>query len=234
MDGLEEKPEIKIHIQKETEPSGKLHTWKTGCAHSLATACSFLSMWKVPRALLYARIEKRNGFASEIFQFLPAKSKSHRPCFYDTARTRRWLSTCFSRQWKTWERGHQGRVTGDNRQTTLNWHIPSSRWHTLVPKVSLSATWISGSLWMSLKGMDDILSPCDKPPTPSYLCSWAPPSTQEDRTCRTTLCEPPEFTISLSRSMADAPQAAPLKYFCIKSMDFYFSYYYCWKLCLIG
>lgn len=75
----EEKPEIKIHIQKETESSGELHTWKAGSAHSLATACSFLSKWKVPRALLFVRIEKMNGFASEIFQFLPAKIKSHRP-----------------------------------------------------------------------------------------------------------------------------------------------------------
>lgn len=75
----EEKPEIKIHIQKETEPSGELHMWKAGCAHSLATACSFLSKWKVPRALLFARIEKMNGFASEILQFLPAKIKSNRP-----------------------------------------------------------------------------------------------------------------------------------------------------------
>lgn len=49
----EEKPEIKIHTQKETEPSGKLHTWKAGCAHSLATACSLLAMWKILRALLF-------------------------------------------------------------------------------------------------------------------------------------------------------------------------------------
>lgn len=43
--------------------------------------------------------------------------------------------------------------------------------HALVPKVSPSATRISGSPWMSLKGMDDILSPCDKPLVLSYLCS---------------------------------------------------------------
>lgn len=73
----EEKPEIKIHIQKETESSGKPPTWKAGCAHSLATACSFLSMWKVRG--FFVRTEKINGFAWEIFQFLPAKSKYQTP-----------------------------------------------------------------------------------------------------------------------------------------------------------
>lgn len=64
----EDKPEIKIHIQKETEPSGKLHTWQAGCAHSLATACSFLSMWKAHRALVFARIEKNESFC---FRHIP-------------------------------------------------------------------------------------------------------------------------------------------------------------------
>lgn len=136
-------------------------------------------------------------------------------CFCDTAGTRRWLSTCFSRQWKTCEEeATEGGWQETIDRQLVNGHIPSSGWHALIPKVS-SATQIPGSPWMSLKGMGDILSPCDKP-MPPYLCSWALPSTQEDRTCRTTLCEPPEFTISPSCRIADAPQATPIKYFSIK------------------
>lgn len=63
------------------------------------------------------------------FYLLKASTK-HLACFYDTAGTRRWLSTCFSRQWKTmWGRGHRGRVTGDNRQTEL-WTGTSHRRET--------------------------------------------------------------------------------------------------------
>lgn len=116
-----------------------------------------------------------------------------------------------------WERGHRGRVTGDSRQTTSELAHPI-KWMTRTCTKGLPECHVDP--WQPLdisKSMDDILSPHDRPPTPSYLCSWAPP--RRDRTYRTTLCEPLEFTISLSHHIADAPQAIPLKHFSIKWME---------------
>lgn len=95
-------------------------------------------------------------------------------CFYDTAGTRRWLSMCFSKQWKTCEK----EATEGGWQETIDRtrelaHPTKCMTHTCT-KGLLSATRIPGSPWMSLKGMDDILSPRDKPPVPSYLCTKHP------------------------------------------------------------
>lgn len=139
-------------------------------------------------------------------------------CFYDTAGNRRWLSTCFSRHWKTCEKeATEGGWQETADRQLVNWHIPSSGWHALVPKVSLSATWIPGSPWTSLKVWMTFCPHMTGPQHHPTFCSWAPP--RRDRTYRTTLCEPLEFTISLSHHIADAPQAIPLKHFSIKWME---------------
>jgi len=56
---------------------------------------------------------------------------------------------------------------------------------------------------------------------------------EENATRRTTLREPPDFTIPLSCCTLDAPQAIPLKYISIER-DEIFHNYYCRKICLTG
>lgn len=76
-------------------------------------------------------------------------------------------------------------------------------------------TQITGSPSTSLKGMVFCphLTGLENHPTFSAEIHQVP---EESATCRTTLSEPPGFTISLSHRTLDAPEAIPLQYFSIK------------------